>query len=164
MTAAALHRCDGCSNTDRPTIRYHVTGRDDVMFAARWCEDCAELARIDWTGQIASIELIDVDDALSWSVVDDNTLDHEAALVAVRWRESNGRLHHTELLVDAHGAATVITGDELDVDTLGELVADMRRWERSNPRAPSLYRVLDHAFRRIATTVIPQLEAARCAS
>ncbi len=166
--APRVDTCEGCSNTDRPTLRYLVTGHDDVMRDARWCEDCADLARIDWTGEIASIELIDGDE-LSWSVID-NTLDREATFLAVRWRESNGRPHHTELLVDSHGDTTVVTGEALDFDTRVELVADMRRWERADPRAPSLYRVIDHAFRRLATLVSQleaerdQRDAARCAS
>ncbi len=48
-------RCDGCDNPRRVRVyrvRYHGERFWDTV---RYCPDCADLARIGWSGEIAEI-------------------------------------------------------------------------------------------------------------
>lgn len=49
--------CDGCGETHplkRYVVEYHDGGSDDEVY---YCDDCADLAKMDWNGETKSIEL-----------------------------------------------------------------------------------------------------------
>jgi hypothetical protein len=51
---AAPQICEGCDES-RPTSLHLITRHNGTTVRARYCADCAELARMDWNGETKSI-------------------------------------------------------------------------------------------------------------
>lgn len=52
-------RCQGCEGWDEAQVGlFLVTFHDGHSEVVCYCEDCADLARIDWNGETAEIEAI----------------------------------------------------------------------------------------------------------
>ncbi len=55
------NECDGCGRCCGGDLAgYTVTHHDGSTCEARYCADCADLARMNWNGEIVSIEPIGI--------------------------------------------------------------------------------------------------------
>lgn len=55
-TARAHERCEGCDEDGHALASYVVTNHEGTKSSARYCADCAALARAGWNGETAAIE------------------------------------------------------------------------------------------------------------
>ncbi|MGN6107830.1 MAG: hypothetical protein ACTHU0_22170 [Kofleriaceae bacterium] len=81
---------------------------------------------------------------LSWSVLDENIHDGEAAFVQVHWVSADGSPRESSMLADL-GGFRLVDGEMPDDDSLAELAADLNRYQRGRR---CLFRELDRAFAR----------------
>lgn len=49
--------CDGCDQTVAAVKACTITHHDGTTSEARYCDDCIDLARVDWNGETAAIEV-----------------------------------------------------------------------------------------------------------
>jgi hypothetical protein len=61
-----MTKCQGCSETRADVSAYHVrfTGVRETQVAL-YCDPCAELAEMNWTGEIESVVPVGSDKALA---------------------------------------------------------------------------------------------------
>lgn len=52
--------CQGC-DAEHPTKPYRITFHNGNRERVDYCAECAELARVDWNGETARIDPIEVD-------------------------------------------------------------------------------------------------------
>lgn len=57
---AEVTECDGCDDTGHALKRYLVTHHDGGESDCYYCDDCADLARMDYNGETKSIARLEV--------------------------------------------------------------------------------------------------------
>lgn len=58
MGPAYTCECEADEGEVLPRAPYRVTGHDGSIVVCCYCQDCADLAAIDWNGETAAIEPI----------------------------------------------------------------------------------------------------------
>ncbi len=55
---SVTHLPYACEHDDAPRREYRVTDHEGCEWHCTYCDDCANLAKIDWNGETRSCELV----------------------------------------------------------------------------------------------------------